>query len=227
MLVLNHLSRPGLFASVDLTIEAGKCVALSGPSGAGKSLLLRAVADLDPNEGDVLIDGKSRNATHAPAWRRRVGYLAAESGWWGDHVGDHFPLREMAAKLMVRLALPAEALDWQISRLSTGERQRLALVRMLIAGPRVMLLDEPTSSLDTDATQRVEALVEEWLHGGVTGAGTCEGSGKRCIIIVTHDRAQARRMADRHLTMKAGILIPGLYEGPDGNVTAAEKVDPA
>jgi len=60
------------------------------PSGAGKSLLLRAIADLDPNEGTVKLDGMLREAVPAPHWRSQVTYVAAEPGWWGDTVQEHF-----------------------------------------------------------------------------------------------------------------------------------------
>ncbi len=69
MLDVRGLRRPGL-GPVDLTLAAGECVALSGPSGAGKSLLLRAIADLDPSDGEVSLDGTAREAIPAPAWRR-------------------------------------------------------------------------------------------------------------------------------------------------------------
>ncbi|MCH7539313.1 MAG: ATP-binding cassette domain-containing protein, partial [Proteobacteria bacterium] len=82
---------------VDFDLESGECVALTGPSGSGKTLLLRALADLDPNEGRVTLDGAARERFPAPHWRRLVGYLPVESGWWADLVGDHFPDRQAAA----------------------------------------------------------------------------------------------------------------------------------
>ncbi len=60
-------------------VERGECVALSGPSGCGKTLLLRALADLDPAEGTVLLDGQNRDSMPAPQWRRKAGWLPAES----------------------------------------------------------------------------------------------------------------------------------------------------
>ena len=89
MLSIRGLTRPGL-APVDLDLAAGECVAVLGPSGAGKTLLLRAIADLDPNRGEAILGGEARSDMSGPAWRRRVGYLAAESGWWADGVGAHF-----------------------------------------------------------------------------------------------------------------------------------------
>lgn len=177
---------------VDFDLERGECVALTGPSGSGKTLLLRALADLDPNEGRVTLDGAARERFPAPRWRRLVGYLPVESGWWADMVGDHFPDRQAAAELTAALGLPAKALDWPVARLSTGERQRLALARALIQAPKVLLLDEPTSGLDGQATERVEALLRARLAAGTA------------ILLATHDRGQAARMARRLLRLEGG-----------------------
>ncbi len=193
MLDVRGLRRAGL-GPVDLTLAAGECVALSGPSGAGKSLLLRAIADLDPNDGEVSLDGTAREAVAAPAWRRQVTYLAAESAWWDDRVAAHFDDPAAARPLAQMLGLPAAAMDWPVPRLSTGERQRLALARALALSPRVLLLDEPTAALDPEAAAAVEAVLRQRLGQG--GA----------ILLVTHDAAQARRLAGRGFRVEAGIL---------------------
>jgi phosphate-transporting ATPase len=195
-LTVRRLSRPGL-EPVDLDLAAGECVALSGPSGAGKSLLLRAIADLDPNQGAVGLDGDDRDAMPAPEWRRRVTYVATESGWWAEAVGAHFDDRVAAVDQIQRLALAAEAVDWPVARLSTGERRRLALARALLRGPRVLLLDEPTSGLDDAAADAVEAQLRQRLADGVG------------ILVITHDAAQADRLAGRRLSMRDGRLGDG------------------
>ena len=181
-------------ADVDVTVHDGEAVAVSGTSGAGKSLFLRAIADLDPGGGDVKLDGQSRNAMPAPAWRRRVVYVPAESGWWADHVGPHFNDGAAVAGLLHRLQLPAECMDWPVARLSTGERQRLALARALDLAPRVLLLDEPTSGLDPETTLRVEAALRERLADGAI------------ILFVSHDPAQAARFGQRHLRIEDGAI---------------------
>ena len=196
MLRVRQLSRPGL-APFDLDLADGECVALSGPSGAGKTILLRAIADLDPNQGSVSLDGVGREAIPAPQWRARVCYLAAEAGWWADKVAAHFPDGQAAAALLAELSLPPEALGWSVSRASTGERQRLALARVLLLAPRVMLLDEPTSGLDPEAAARVEAILGARLERGAA------------LLVVTHSPEQAGRMARRRLTMDHGRLDEG------------------
>lgn len=192
-LTIDGLRRPGIEPAA-LSIGVGECVTLSGPSGAGKTLLLRAIADLDPCEGEVRLGPVARGALSAPAWRRQVIYAAAESGWWATEVGPHFEDPDAAAGILGDLGLPREALGWPVGRLSTGERQRLALVRALALRPRVLLLDEPTSGLDPESTSRVERLLLRALTGGAA------------ILLVTHDGEQARRMANRHLTMARGRL---------------------
>ena len=193
MLSVTDLTRLGL-GPWSFTVESGECLALRGPSGAGKSLLLRAVADLDPNEGRVSLDGESREDMPAPDWRRRVAYLAAEPGWWADTVAEHFADWPAARPLVEALGLPADCGGWPVARLSTGEKQRLALVRCLLMEPRALLLDEPTSGLDPDAVERVEALIRARQEAGVA------------VLWVTHDRAQAERVARRWLEIDDGAL---------------------
>ncbi len=191
MLRIRGLARSGL-APVDLDLASGECVAVLGPSGAGKTLLLRAIADLDPNQGEASLGGEPRSGMSGPAWRRRVGYLAAESGWWADGVGAHFADRDAAAPIVDALGLPADVFGWQVARTSTGERQRLALARLLEQAPEIMLLDEPTSGLDAAAAAWAETLIRERLAAGAAA------------LIATHDPALAERIAARRLLVEGG-----------------------
>jgi phosphate-transporting ATPase len=167
-------------------------MAVQGASGAGKTLLLRAIADLDPAEGQVSLDGIERNMMSAPQWRRLVGYLPAESGWWAATIRAHFSDWTKAFPLIRRLGLPEDVSEWPISRLSTGERQRLALARALAMEPHALLLDEPTAALDPASIATVETIIRERLDQGV------------CVLWVTHDAAQAARVATRLLRVEAG-----------------------
>ena len=165
-----------------------------GPSGAGKSLLMRAIADLDPHDGDASIKGELCSAMPAPAWRRRVAYLPAESGWWAERVREHFRDADTALPRLKLLSFPGDVLDWSVSRLSTGEKQRLALVRALEHRPDALLLDEPTAALDDRTEQAVESLLRELASNGTA------------ILLVTHNKAQAKRLAQKRFTMEAGKL---------------------
>jgi ABC-type multidrug transport system ATPase subunit len=181
---------------VDLKIQPGTCVAIQGRSGAGKSVLLRMIADLDVHEGDALLDGQACSAMPAPAWRRRVTYVAPDSGWWRERVGEHFAPEAGLDQLLPALGIAAEAADWPVSRLSTGERQRIALLRALQPGNRVLLLDEPTSGLDRESIAHVEDLLRRRLAAGTS------------ILMVTHDPQQAARMAGHLLALRDGQLHP-------------------
>ena len=182
-----------LVGPISFDIAAGECLALMGASGAGKSLLLRAIVDLDPSTGNITFGVRARADMPASAWRKRVALVPAESGWWADRVRDHFPPNLDATKLLAKLGL-GDALEWDVARLSSGERQRLAIARALCRKPQVLLLDEPTASLDEHAI----ALVEDLIRG-------CCGEGM-AVLWVTHDGRQAERMAKRVLRMSDGRI---------------------
>ena len=193
MLNIQGLQRPGLKA-FSLILHEGECISLTGPSGAGKTLLLRAVADLDLHQGSVFLNRVNKNKFSAPEWRRTVGYLASETGWWADDVGVHFSDHEKAAALFPKLGILPDALNWQVARLSTGERQRLAFSRLILASPSIMLLDEPTSGLDPDSEAMVEHILRQQL--GL----------KIGILLVTHSSEQANRLAARHFQINGGVI---------------------
>ncbi|MBO0712486.1 MAG: ATP-binding cassette domain-containing protein, partial [Acetobacteraceae bacterium] len=124
-------------------------------------------------------------------------YSAAEPGWWSARVLDHIAPQSRceAASLSARLGIAADRLEEAVTHLSTGERQRLALVRALVAHPPVLLLDEPTGALDEATTRQVETVLGEQLAAGTT------------LILVTHSREQAERLGQRHLRMEARHLL--------------------
>lgn len=183
----------GILKDVSLELAAGECLGLTGASGSGKSRLLRAIADLDPNQGDVRLDGRPRSSFKPADWRRRVGMVAAESHWWGERVDEHL---DDSVGLQA-LDLSAGARTWAVTRLSSGERQRLAILRALSSAPSVLLLDEPTANLDMANTLRVEA----WLHRQ-------RRDHRLSIVWVGHDESQLGRVADRSVAIRDGRLVP-------------------
>ncbi len=193
MLQVTNLTRL-LIGPISFAILDGECVAITGPSGTGKSVLLRAIADLDPNDGTVQTGGLERSKTPAPQWRKHVAMLPAESGWWHEHVAAHFQNPALTSEKLCSVGLSKDAMEWEVARLSTGEKHRLALLRCLEANPKVLLLDEPTAALDFDTTLLIESLLKQQLANGTS------------VLIVTHDAAQAERMADRVLHLESGTL---------------------
>ncbi len=180
-----------------LELQSGECVCVVGRSGAGKSVFLRMLADLDPCEGEVTLKGTGRATWTGPEWRRQVVYLAAEPAWWEPTPRPHFtPATQATVEATLQaLGLSSALLDQPLAQLSTGQRQRLALVRAIAHEPPVLLLDEATASLDPEAAQRVERVLQARLAAG-TG-----------IVWVTHSPEQARRMGHRVLTLADGKRV--------------------
>ena len=195
LLQIRHLS--GLFARpLDLTLHAGECISISGPSGCGKTRLLRAIADLEPVQADIRLRGIERMAMPAHRWRRQVMIIPAETAWWAERVGQHFSA-DCPPEWLHRLGLETAVMNWEVARLSSGERQRLGVLRALVLRPEVLLLDEPTANLDPDNTRQVESLLLEYLYGHPAGA-----------LWVSHDAAQRQRVANRHLDLVDLSITP-------------------
>jgi|SRR5579884_867881 len=182
----------------NLEAVAGRPIIVTGRSGSGKSLFLRMLADLDVNEGIVKLDGRDRRAVAGPTWRTHVTYVAAESGWWYDTVIEHFEPQHhsQALELARELGLDPDLLSASVARLSSGERQRWALIRAVVKHPRVLLLDEPTGALDQASVDRVESFLKGQIERGTI------------LILVTHDAGLAHRMGGCRFEMVDRKLRP-------------------
>lgn len=183
----------GTLADVAFHVPPGGILGLSGPSGSGKSRLLRALADLDPHVGRITLGDIEQQAVSGHVWRAAVMMVPAESQWWADSVGEHFPVDDPDG--FAALGFGPEAMTWQVSRLSSGEKQRLALLRAVVHQPRALLLDEPTANLDPDTIVRVEA----WLTALVCAR-------RWPVLWVAHDMEQIARVADQHLRIVGSAL---------------------
>jgi ABC-type multidrug transport system ATPase subunit len=195
MLRIDYLQVAGL-PPLSFEVAAHECLAVEGPSGSGKTRLLRAIADLDPADGYVQLEGVERREVPGPEWRRRVRYASAEPAWWAHTAREHIPATARLDRLLSAVALDPALLDRPVLELSTGERQRLGLVRAIADAPRVLLLDEPTSALDAQAAALAEELIRFQMLAG-------------CIVIlVSHDVHQIERLAHARLQLAAAALPP-------------------
>ena len=200
MLTIKQL-QTAVFGPVSLSLNAGDALVVTGSSGSGKTRFLRALADLDPAQGEVWLEGRERFSMPAFEWRSLVRYVPAVSAWWHPIVRSHFQTACLLEPWMERLSLPLRLLDSPVEDLSTGEKQRLAFLRAMQGGPheapeagvpKVFLLDEPTSALDEAAIGLVEAMMDELLAQGAL------------LMIVSHRPAQIAKYGAKQLRFDEG-----------------------
>jgi len=190
LLTAQQLQTPQ-FGPLDISLESSERLFIHGPSGAGKSVLLRALADLDPHQGEIRFEGQPQQQIPATEWRQQVSYLPAENQWWAATVGEHFP--DANSDHFERLGFSTDTLNWQIEHCSSGERQRLALLRLLQNQPKILLLDEATANLDPENSLRFENLILDYQQQHLTA-----------LIWVSHDPVQIARLATRSLYLNHG-----------------------
>jgi ATP-binding cassette subfamily C protein len=195
---------------LDMQIFPGKTTAIVGSSGAGKSTVADLILGLLRAEhGSVLIDGIPLGSSQMKSWRALIGYVSQETFLFNDTVRFNLAWaqpgateREMLDALESAAALDfvnrlPDGVDTTIGergvRLSGGERQRLSLARALLRKPRILILDEATSSLDSENEQRIYDAIQK-LHGSIT------------IVLITH-RLSTVRDADRIYVLDRGRVV--------------------
>jgi putative ABC transport system ATP-binding protein len=188
---------------VDLVVPDDGITVLLGPSGAGKSSLLRCFNRLEaPQAGVVRFRGRDVSAIDPLALRRQVGMVFQRPIPFPGTVRDNLRVADPAAgeaamrEALERAGLPAEFLARSADDLSEGEAQRMCLARALAAGPAVLLMDEPTSSLDEASREIVERTGRRLADDGVP------------LVWVTHDMAQAERIGDHMVLVEDGRARP-------------------
>jgi putative ABC transport system ATP-binding protein len=188
---------------VEFELDAGERVLLTGPSGSGKTTLLRCLVLLEPFEGEVRLDGAAVGPDRVRELRRRVAWVPQRPVSVAPTVEGNLAFaRALGAKppdsgsaldaagqdaLLDRLGLAGLDRSRRFDGLSGGEQQRFALVRSLTPGPEVLLLDEPTASLDPESVADVLALVDEW----------CRADPSRAFLWVSHRRDEVHEWVTR------------------------------
>jgi iron(III) transport system ATP-binding protein len=193
---------------VSFDIEPSAAVLLTGASGSGKTTLLRIMAGLEePDSGEVVIDGSTATGpnTFLPPHERRIGMVFQQPALW-PHLSVYRNLsfamgrtsREERTKRIAALSGScgiAELLDRQPASLSAGQAHRVALARAMACQPSYLLLDEPTSNLDSDARDQLNQALRAFVEHHQIG-----------LLYVTHDPANITQIGGRHLHLEDGII---------------------
>jgi len=184
--------------SVSAEVADARVTVLAGPSGSGKTTLLRLCNRLEvPTSGTVRFRGEDLAELDPLALRRRVGMVFQRPTLFPGTIAENFAVAapdgaDGYEQQLAAVGLPTDWLDRPADDLSGGEAQRACLARTLLTGPEVLLMDEPTSSLDPAATRTLEDLGVQLSRSGLA------------VLWVSHDLAQVRRIADSCLVLRDG-----------------------
>ena len=212
---------------IDLAVAAGSRTAIVGPSGSGKTTLLRIIAGFEvPDTGRVTLEGQTlaEGTMAVPAHRRGIGFVPQDGALFphlsvAENIGfgldRGMPGRDaQILGLMDMVELDRKMLTRRPHELSGGQQQRVALARALARKPKLMLLDEPFSALDTGLREMMRKAVAKVLHAaGITA------------ILVTHDQTEALSFADQVAVLRDGRLVQAgtpqeIYQSPKDRKTA-------
>jgi heme exporter protein A len=213
-------------AGVTLTISAGRCVQLVGPNGAGKTTLLRILATaIRPSFGFAAVDGLDV-AAHPDLVRSRVAYLSHATGLYDDLTARE-NLAFAATMLRLESGTSAQAVHEVLGEIgladvagvrvggfSAGMRRRLALGRVLLARPSLVLLDEPFAALDAAGIELMENLLDRWHRSGVT------------TLVASHATEHIAARADAAVQLEGGIVAQVTGEGVAARPPEREPVAP-
>lgn len=191
-----------ILSGLDLNVNKGELVTIMGASGSGKSTLLRLINRLsDSDSGAILLNGKDIRDYEPMELRRKVGMVFQVPVVFKGNVRENlvFGMRLWGGYIdiqtLARDAGISGLLDADAERLSVGEKQRVCIARALANKPEVLLLDEPTSSLDAVSAERIERLLLDLRK-----------EGNLTILWITHEKDQAERIGGRRLILRDGRL---------------------
>lgn len=198
-----------LLQDLSFKLGPGELVALIGPSGSGKTTLLRLLNFLlEPTTGTIALNGENIRDLSVIQLRRRVGLLLQEAKLLGMTVGQAiayplqlrgYPRAEVERQVEYwreRLQIPTAWLERKETQLSAGQRQLVAIARILVGNPQVLLLDEPTASLDLSQGLRVVELLRELV-----------GNQSMTVLMVNHQLDLAQQFCDRVLYLQGGRIL--------------------
>jgi ABC-type methionine transport system ATPase subunit len=201
--VSNSRVRTQVLSGLDLGVQSGELITVMGPSGSGKSTLLRLINRLsEPDSGIILLNGKDTRDYDPLELRRKIGMvfqvpivfrgsvrdnIALGMKLWGSYTDIEALARDTG--------IPGALLDADALPLSVGEKQRVCIARALANQPEVLLLDEPTSSLDAVTAEKIEGLLLGMRR-----------ERSLTMLWVTHDREQAKRIGGRKFILRDGRL---------------------
>ncbi len=201
--ICRKLPEINIINDISFIFKTGNIYSIIGPSGAGKSSLLRLINRLDePTGGNIFFDGNDYTQYQPCELRKRIGYLFQTPYLFEGSVknniryGNQSISDEKIKELAEQTQISEKLLNSDSAKLSVGEKQRVALARMLALNPEVILLDEPTSALDPANTATIEKLIKQI-------AERCEAT----FLFVSHNPEQALRMGGQALLLVYGQLI--------------------
>lgn len=191
--------------NISIGIEEGDCISIVGPSGSGKSTLLKLCADLiSPYKGDIYYRGESYSSYNPLELRRNISYCIQIPYLFGSKVYENleFPFKirnqkvdnNKISSLINRFNLDESILQKEITSLSGGEKQRIAIIRNLLYTPEILLLDESTSALDKENAEKVEEYVKELNGQGVT------------VLWITHNLDQSKGIFNKRIYISEGKI---------------------
>jgi len=197
-----------LLKDINLQITGGERLAIIGRTGSGKSVLLRALSGLDPiDAGEILWRGNTISNADVPNFRRQAIYLRQRPAIFEGTVETNLRIayslrirgnedfqKRRVIDLLTQAGRDENFLDKSAAELSGGEAQITALIRALQCDPTLLMLDEPTASLDPDSATAVEQMVIDWQ----------QADNSRAVIWVSHDPAQVQRVATREFALDHG-----------------------
>ena len=210
--ITSELSKVGepILNCLSFSLNPKDRLVLKGPSGSGKSLLLRSLVFLDPiRSGEVWFQNQKVKLEEIPNYRSRVVYLGQKPSLIEGSVEDNLKFafqlkthqnkkydRNSVLKIVNTFNFEESFLNQSAKFLSGGESQIVALVRALILDPQILLLDEPTASLDTNRSEVFERLIIQWV----------EESQDRAFIWVTHHKDQEKKVGNSFLSLEIRSL---------------------